>query len=249
MYSTKNDEGSTPEPSDVDLYNQSFLELHEFFLSFRPISLIYERTNLPPSAVFFVFFSIIAYFFSSFFGVVRFIQILGFVGPAYVTVRALDGDDEVDLLRWIKYWVIFSISVVCEPVSDMVWQWSDHYFPLKVLYWVWICTPFTNSTSILYDLLLSPFFTHYRTNIDQSIDVVKYQSIQASRELRSMSSLLIRNASSALAVAALSGLTSNTPTNNGKGYEVTSKASIEEITNVEEVVPVNEEDSNKEKSD
>jgi hypothetical protein len=187
-------------------YEKSIADLNEFLLSFKIVSILNSKLPLPPFAVFMIFLLITGLIFGYFFGIIRFIQLLGFICPAYVTTRALDGDSEVDILRWIKYWVIFSIGLVAEPICDATLYWVPYYEVIKFAGWVWLCLPFTHATSFLYDLVIARFFIAHKEHIDQGIHAVRYKSLQATRELRTMSTQLIRQASASIVMATFNGL-------------------------------------------
>jgi len=218
MASENQENASIPPTSDESDTSATYInDLNEFLLSFRVVHVLHEKAKIPPIPLFLTLLTLVGALFGYFFGIIRFIQLLGFIGPAYVTVSALDGDSEVDILRWIKYWVIFSICLVSEPVSDTAFSWVPYFPVLKVLFWVWICLPFTGATTVIYDLVLARFFTAHRDHIDKGIHAVKFKSIQATRELRGMSTQLLRQASASIAMAAITGLSQSSSQSSSRG--------------------------------
>jgi receptor expression-enhancing protein 5/6 len=58
---------------------------------------------------------------------------IGFVYPAYWSIKALESKDKDDDVQWLMYWVVFATFSVLEFFSDMLMDWIPFYWLTKVL--------------------------------------------------------------------------------------------------------------------
>ena len=57
---------------------------------------------------------------------------IGFVYPAYCSVKALESSRKDDDTQWLVYWVVFALFSVLEFFSDMLVGWVPFYWFTKV---------------------------------------------------------------------------------------------------------------------
>ena len=57
---------------------------------------------------------------------------IGFVYPAYCSVRALESRSKDDDTKWLTYWVVFALFSVIEFFSDILVGWVPFYWLTKV---------------------------------------------------------------------------------------------------------------------
>ena len=57
---------------------------------------------------------------------------IGFVYPAYCSVRALESRSKDDDTQWLTYWVVFALFSVIEFFSDILVGWVPFYWLTKV---------------------------------------------------------------------------------------------------------------------
>ena len=60
------------------------------------------------------------------------VTVLGFVYPAYCSVKALESSRKDDDTQWLVYWVVFALFSVLEFFSDMLVGWVPFYWFTKV---------------------------------------------------------------------------------------------------------------------
>ena len=94
---------------------------------------------------------------------------IGFVYPAYCSVKAIESKSKDDDVQWLMYWVVFSIFSVCEFFSDILVGWVPFYWLAKCLFLVWCMSPLDGST-LLYKKLVVPMFNKSRTAIDNVVN-------------------------------------------------------------------------------
>ena len=57
---------------------------------------------------------------------------IGFLYPAYCSIKALESRDKADDTQWLMYWVVFALFSVVEFFSDILVGWVPFYWLLKV---------------------------------------------------------------------------------------------------------------------
>ena len=59
-------------------------------------------------------------------------NVIGFVYPAFCSMKALNSRSKDDDTQWLIYWVVFSYFSVVEFFSDIVCGWIPFYWLFKV---------------------------------------------------------------------------------------------------------------------
>ncbi|XP_046917091.1 receptor expression-enhancing protein 5 [Dermatophagoides farinae] len=92
---------------------------------------------------------------------------VGFIYPAYVSIKALETRNKDDDTRWLTYWVVFAFFSVIEFFSDFIFSWFPFYWLAKVLFLVWCYLPIEkNGTDYVYNKILRPIFLKNNPGID-----------------------------------------------------------------------------------
>jgi len=100
--------------------------------------------------------------------------LIGFLYPAYYSVRALVYKHKEEEHRWLTYWVVFSFFHVIEFFSDHLVWWLPAYWFAKTLLLVWCMAPPPYSGSeVLYNRMIKPAYISYHGEIDSALDKAK----------------------------------------------------------------------------
>jgi len=101
-------------------------------------------------------------------------NLIGFVYPAYVSVKAIESPRKDDDTKWLMYWVVFALFSVVEFFSDILLNWLPLYWLLKCIFLIWCFIPGDyNGTNIIYTRLVKPFFLKHQGSIDKNIGDLK----------------------------------------------------------------------------
>lgn len=57
---------------------------------------------------------------------------IGFVYPAYMSMKALESPQKDDDTKWLTYWVVYACFSVIEYFSDLIVGWFPLYWLIKV---------------------------------------------------------------------------------------------------------------------
>lgn len=59
-------------------------------------------------------------------------NIVGFVYPAYQSMKALESSKKEDDTKWLTYWVVFAVFTIVEFFSEYIVCWFPIYWLFKV---------------------------------------------------------------------------------------------------------------------
>jgi len=94
---------------------------------------------------------------------------IGFVYPAYCSVKAIESKNKDDDVQWLMYWVVFAVFSIAEFFSDFLVGWVPFYWLAKCLFLVWCMSPLNGST-LIYQKLIVPFFYKNKGTIDNALN-------------------------------------------------------------------------------
>lgn len=89
------------------------------------------------------------------------VDLLGFLYPAYMSFKSMDGAAPDSRTQWLTYWVVFSFLSIFEHVFAFVVDIIPFYTLIKIAVVVWMWYPSTNGAQVVYDSVLRPFLLPY----------------------------------------------------------------------------------------
>ncbi|KAK8723820.1 hypothetical protein OTU49_011559 [Cherax quadricarinatus] len=100
-------------------------------------------------------------------------NVIGFIYPAYCSIKALESTKKEDDTRWLTYWVVFALFSVCEFFSDLLLSWFPFYWLAKCVFLVWCFLPVAwNGSDLIYNRVIRPFFIKHEREIDSAMSKV-----------------------------------------------------------------------------
>lgn len=98
------------------------------------------------------------------------VAILGFLYPAYASVKAIESSNKEDDTQWLTYWVVYAAFSIAEFFSDIFLGWFPLYFLFKCAFLCWCMAPFSwNGANFLYTRFIAPFVLKHEKEVDQYI--------------------------------------------------------------------------------
>ncbi|XP_048382107.1 receptor expression-enhancing protein 5 [Stegostoma tigrinum] len=95
-------------------------------------------------------------------------NLIGFVYPAYISIKAIESPDKDDDTIWLMYWVVYGLFSVAEFFSDIFFSWFPFYYMFKCVFLVWCMAPITNNGSqMIYKRFIRPFFLKHEAKLDE----------------------------------------------------------------------------------
>lgn len=103
------------------------------------------------------------------------ILILGTLYPAYRSYKAIKNKDLREHVKWMMYWIVFALFTTLETFLDVFVSWFPFYYEIKIIFILWVLSPATRGSSILYKKVVHPMLIAREKEIDEMIEKTKVQ--------------------------------------------------------------------------
>lgn len=122
-------------------------------------------------------------------------NMIGFVYPAYYSIKAIESENKEDDTKWLTYWVVYGIFSVCEFFSDIFLYWFPFYYAFKCLFLLWCMAPVAwNGSQILYNQVVRPCFLAHEETIDGMVTDLSGKAMNAAESAtREVLQTLVKN--------------------------------------------------------
>ncbi|KAM9777928.1 receptor expression-enhancing protein 1 isoform 2-T2 [Neosynchiropus ocellatus] len=104
------------------------------------------------------------------------VLVFGTLYPAYSSYKAVKSKDVREYVKWMMYWIIFALFTTVEVFTDMFLCWIPFYYELKIAFVVWLLSPYTKGSSVLYRKFVHPTLSSKEKDIDDYILQAKDKS-------------------------------------------------------------------------
>lgn len=102
--------------------------------------------------------------------------------------------DVREYVKWMMYWIVFALFCFAESVADVfVAFWFPFYYEVKMLFVLWLLSPWTKGASILYRKWIHPTLARHEKDIDALLDQAKSESYNQLLRLGSQGLLCARD--------------------------------------------------------
>ncbi|CAL8308250.1 unnamed protein product [Arctogadus glacialis] len=102
----------------------------------------------------------------------------GTLYPAYSSYKAVKTKNVKEYVKWMMYWIVFALFSTVETVTDLVLSWFPFYFELKIAFVIWLLSPYTKGSSVLYRKFVHPTLSNKEKEIDEYITQAKDKSYE-----------------------------------------------------------------------
>ncbi|XP_065604895.1 receptor expression-enhancing protein 6 isoform X2 [Cyrtonyx montezumae] len=107
-------------------------------------------------------------------------NLIGFIYPAYVSIKAIESSSKEDDTMWLTYWVVYGIFSVAEFFSDIFLYWFPFYYAGKCLFLVWCMAPVSwNGSQVLYHNVIRPCFLKHHRAVDSVLGELSTKALDA----------------------------------------------------------------------
>ncbi|KAK2823582.1 hypothetical protein Q7C36_020182 [Tachysurus vachellii] len=112
-------------------------------------------------------------------------NLIGFVYPAYISIKAIESTDKDDDTKWLTYWVVYGVFSVAEFFADIFLSWFPFYYIGKCVFLVWCMAPTPSNGSIqIYTRIIRPFFLKNEAKIDTVVKDIKDKASEAADKFK-----------------------------------------------------------------
>ncbi|EFX70607.1 hypothetical protein DAPPUDRAFT_228269 [Daphnia pulex] len=105
---------------------------------------------------------------------------IGFVYPAYASIKAIETNSKDDDTKWLTYWVVYACFGMVEFFSDILLSWFPLYWLGKCVFLIFCFAPVSwNGSNIIYRNIIRPIFLNYESEVEQVAMMVESEIGQA----------------------------------------------------------------------
>ncbi|CAH1784259.1 unnamed protein product [Owenia fusiformis] len=97
------------------------------------------------------------------------ILVFGTLYPAYASYKAVKTKNVKEYVKWMMYWIVFALFTCAETFTDIFVSWVPFYYEVKVIFVIWLLSPATKGSSILYRKFVHPQLMKREKEIDAYI--------------------------------------------------------------------------------
>ncbi|XP_028815878.1 receptor expression-enhancing protein 2-like isoform X2 [Denticeps clupeoides] len=102
----------------------------------------------------------------------------GTLYPAYSSYKAVKTKNVKEYVKWMMYWIVFALFTTAETLTDLVLSWFPFYFELKIAFVIWLLSPYTKGSSVLYRKFVHPTLSNKEKEIDEYISQARDRSYE-----------------------------------------------------------------------
>ncbi|GAB6031425.1 hypothetical protein CHUAL_009202 [Chamberlinius hualienensis] len=108
------------------------------------------------------------------------ILLFGTLYPAYASYKAVKTKNVKEYVKWMMYWIVFAFFSCFETFTDVMFAfWFPFYYEIKIILVVWLLSPATKGSSILYRKFVHPKLAKHEKEIDEYISRAKEQGYKS----------------------------------------------------------------------
>ncbi|XP_046600275.1 uncharacterized protein LOC107224473 isoform X2 [Neodiprion lecontei] len=96
--------------------------------------------------------------------------VFGTLYPAYASYKAVRTKNVKEYVKWMMYWIVFALFTCAETFTDVFLSfWFPFYYEIKIVLVLWLLSPATKGSSILYRRFVHPALSRREAEIDEAL--------------------------------------------------------------------------------
>ncbi|XP_020390207.1 receptor expression-enhancing protein 6 [Rhincodon typus] len=111
-------------------------------------------------------------------------NLIGFVYPAYFSIKAIESSDKEDDTKWLTYWVVYGLFSLAEFFSDIFLYWFPFYYAGKCIFLLWCMAPVAwNGSQMIYNRIVRPLFLKHHAIVDSVVNNLGGKALDAAENM------------------------------------------------------------------
>uniref|UniRef100_A0A2K5WR67 Receptor expression-enhancing protein n=3 Tax=Macaca TaxID=9539 RepID=A0A2K5WR67_MACFA len=107
-------------------------------------------------------------------------NLIGFVYPAYASIKAIESPSKDDDTVWLTYWVVYALFGLAEFFSDLLLSWFPFYYVGKCAFLLFCMAPRPwNGALMLYQRVVRPLFLRHHGAVDRIVNNLSGRALDA----------------------------------------------------------------------
>uniref|UniRef100_A0A0X3PP64 Receptor expression-enhancing protein n=1 Tax=Schistocephalus solidus TaxID=70667 RepID=A0A0X3PP64_SCHSO len=157
--------------SFIDLKDQLQKKLNEKNAFTDVLGKIEDKTKVPKIYQVLAIAAIVALYLMVGYGATFLANLIGFLYPAYYSIKAIESPAKDDDTKWLTYWVVYAFFSLIEFFTDIILFWIPLYAFMKCMFLVFLMVPGPlNGSCMLYNNVIQPIVSKYEKRIDDCMD-------------------------------------------------------------------------------
>lgn len=104
---------------------------------------------------------------------------VGFLYPAYMSIKAVESSQKSDDTQWLTYWIIFGLFNVLEFGDETIVDWFPVYWLFKCAFLVYLYLPSTMGAQVIYTRFVKPLASRFIHSGNSSVTSKVADSIRS----------------------------------------------------------------------
>uniref|UniRef100_A0A0R3RGB3 Receptor expression-enhancing protein n=1 Tax=Elaeophora elaphi TaxID=1147741 RepID=A0A0R3RGB3_9BILA len=96
-------------------------------------------------------------------------DIIGFVYPAYTSIRSVETSHKDDGAQWLTYWIIFALFNIIEYFSETFVVYFPLYWLLKCVFLLYLYLPMTRGAQKVYYRFIQSFVQKHQSALEKQM--------------------------------------------------------------------------------